>query len=403
MMKKIALIVMIFMFLVSDVFGQSVVIYYEDFSTAPLYNIGGNWLRVNSTSYDTIVDGKLILPKLGFDSFIKYRQSFTIPNFSTFRLVVGTDSRQEDSAPVYVTLIGPFSIRMVRRENQQDVYYWEDIRSGYRTFVMNDYRDLDITIMPWRLSFLLEVEITSDVGAVSAKRGYLDYFSFSCVDLCSGLATATPTVMWTPIVYPTSAPRTPTPNPTYTGEPPTLPPIGLTRPPSFTSEPNCGAYRCGSLDQSFPVLPPLDSPTPLIFGGLGTGTPIVMVTEIGGDYVSPTPLVGDGGNNDNLGGYIDGDGVATPQNPDGGIPSLEDLGNGALSISDNQIFISYLKGIYDDDVDYFGPFAPIVQVALAVISMLFLMMTAQFIIPIAVLFIGLARKAWTALMDVIPF
>jgi len=405
-MKKLTLLVMILIFVVSDVVGQSVMIYYDQFTTAPVYNTGGDWRRINATSpsYSTVTEHGLILPRLGFDSHISYNRNFTLTNFSTLRLIVSTNPSPDDAAPVHVTLIGPFSIRMVRRENQQDVYYWEDIRSGFRTWILSGFpHTLDILIQPWRLSFPISVEITSDVGSASAQRGYLDYFELSCIDFCSGIATATPTIMWTPIVYPTSVPRTNTPNPTYTGEPPTQPPIELTRPSSSTQPPNCGVYQCGSLDQSFPVLPPLDSPTPLIFGGIGTGTPIVMVTEIGGDYVSPTPLVGDNGNNDNLGGYIDGDGVLTPQNPDDGIPSLSDLGSGALSVSDNQIFISYLKGIYDDDVDYFGPFAPIVQVALAVISMLFLMMTAQFIIPIAVLFIGLARKAWTALMDVIPF
>lgn len=254
---------------------------------------------------------------------------------------------------------------------------------------------------PIQLSFKPRLLSSSEQGFIYNMR--IEYFSVECWLLCGDIGgTFTPTPSRTPIIFPTSIPRTNTPNPTYTGAPPTLPPIELTRPSSSTSEPDCGVYQCGSLDQSFPVLPPLSSPTPLIIGDNEGGwvTQVPLVTSVANGS-TPTPLVNyDGGGND-LNDYIIGDGVLVPSDPDTGLPIQVDFET-VLS-PQNNLFIAYIKGLYTVNEDYYGSFAPLVQITLGTLTILMFITGARVILPIAIILIGLIRKAWGALMDLIPF
>jgi hypothetical protein len=255
--------------------------------------------------------------------------------------------------------------------------------------------DVDFTVYLARPTNLA-VEFWSDAGNIAT----VDYFDFTCRDAILGGNCAAPQIVpptQTLVIAPTGIPRT-----TPTAFVPTaLAPIGLIPPPSVGGygEPDCGVYQCGAVSQSFPVLPPLLSPTALSLSNTGV-TQVPLVTTVA-EYADRTPVASDNGGGDDLGGYIAGDGVLRPNDPTTGDPI--EVNYDSILPSDNSLFIAYIKGIYSTDSDFFGPFAPIVQVSLAVFSLLLLVGSGRFILPLAIILIGLIRKAWGALMDVIPF
>lgn len=229
-----------------------------------------------------------------------------------------------------------------------------------------------------------------------------------------------------------TATRTPTRTPTTitnTPRPPTVTPIGTLRAgqtPGAT--PDCRGYDCGPVD--LPNLPLLDSPTPynntpspdneIILSPTPDPrtriaeivTPIVVNgTEIGvNEILEPIDL-------DTLGDVDDLGNNITPMG-EGGFGAEGDFwGNGGLGLGfdgennpvgfgnnpNDTIWIAYVKGLFDPNVNYFGPFSPLVALLITYISLNFIFIVANLFIPLLAIVVRLFVTIVTFILKFVPF
>lgn len=248
-----------------------------------------------------------------------------------------------------------------------------------------------------------------------------------------------PPPQFTPTPSPTrtaTMTRTPTRTPnvaTSTPRPPTITPVGTVRAGRTpVGTPDCGSYDC--MGPGLPNLPLLQSPTPI-------GTP--NATGTAGAYLSPTappspapqtliavqvtPVIINGT-------MVSADALYTPVAPedlnesDGLSDLITPVGEGGLDgdafgnggdglgfdgenaviefgMSDNDtIWIAYAKGLLlDPNVNYFGPFSPLVALVMTYLALQFILLVANLFIPIIALTVGILRKIASTIADFTPF
>jgi hypothetical protein len=239
--------------------------------------------------------------------------------------------------------------------------------------------------------------------------------------------TFTPTPTRTP-----TATRTPTVSaPTSTPRPPTITPVGTVRvrtTPNLT--PDCGNYDC--MGPGLPNFPILHSPTPI--GSNPTSAPneptdfptvtippqtllvqditpiVINGTAVNGDVLF-TPIAGeDLDESDGLtdlvtpvfDGGLDGDSFGNGGNGLGFGDGGNAIGFGNFSIND-RIWIAYAKGLFDDGVNLWGPFAPIIALLTTYIGIQFLLIVANLFIPVIAIVLGILRKVASTIADFTPF
>jgi hypothetical protein len=239
-------------------------------------------------------------------------------------------------------------------------------------------------------------------------------------------ATPLPTTTRTPTPTRTS---TRTPNPiTSTPRPPTITPIGTQNSRDPIGTPDCGNYDCGNV--KLPELPLLDSPTPYItptslFDGnvpiLPTSDPRTLVAL----NITPVTLNGTEVGADDLLNPIDGDAFDDSNNlwnqltPVFGGGTGDAFGNGGTGLGfggdgnnviqfgmtpNDTIWIAYAKGLLlDPNVNYFGPFAPLILLVMTYLSLQFILLVANGFISIIAAFVGILRKLFELIINFLPF
>lgn len=362
------------------------------------------WELGNAMVYAISGSGQLQLFGGGRDSLthrITHRVNYLVQN--TSRVRVRFNISVDTPTFTYFTICGDVPnalslIEITQPTSGLSIWYWT-VSNIVTTCISQQFtgiggdntpNDFDV-IVYLRKSTSLYARFTADVSNIA----YVDYFEMTCEYGQNNLPCPEApliTVTPPPIIANTPVPRTPT----------APVPILLTVPVQGNVTPDCGLYQCGAIDFSFPVLPPLTSPTPLVIGtnAGGWSTQIPLVTSVA-DNVSPTPLVNYDGGGSDLNEYIEGDGVLVPNDPNTGLPIQVDFES--VLAPQNNLFIAYIKGLYATDENYYGSFAPLVQITLGTLTLLMFITGAKIILPIAIILIGLIRKAWGALMDLIPF
>gem|GEM_PF-3125527 len=226
----------------------------------------------------------------------------------------------------------------------------------------------------------------------------------------------------TPTRTPTIAPATNTPRP------PTVTAIGTQRARTPIGTPNCGNYDCGGV--GLPNLPLLNSPTPyeiptslfdtspqapnptsdprtLIALNL---TPIFLNgTEVGSsDLINPVDS-DDLEASDSITDLVtpvSGGGEGDPFGNGGNGLGFGGAGNNAIGFGmspNDTIWIAYAKGLLDPNINLFGPFTPLVVLAMSFLGLQFILLVANLFIPIVAITIGILRKIASTIADFTPF
>lgn len=177
----------------------------------------------------------------------------------------------------------------------------------------------------------------------------------------------------------------------------------------LSAQGDCGnGLPCGPIPWELPAYPILQSPTPINADVDGshllvtptitpsptptlTLTPTFTPSPTITPYFEQTAINGQLATLENLRGTPEG--VNNAQ----GTPIA--LLNVQANMNEASIFIAYAKGL---NTNIFGPFSPVVTVALFALSVGFFMTAAKVLIPILVFMVGLVRKIVSFILEFIP-
>lgn len=172
---------------------------------------------------------------------------------------------------------------------------------------------------------------------------------------------------------------------------------------SLTVAAQCGS-PCQPVAWPLPTWPALTSPTPppdpsgnVVPTATPTGTLSATLTPTG-TATAPLDAGGIGGSLATL-QFVVGGTVPPLANPSGTPFSVTDLL--ATAEADTTDFWGYAKGIAD--ADFFGPFAPFATLAVVFISLLLVVKSTTFLLPIGFALFGVLRKVISLLLEFLPF